>query len=116
MAVGDVALDGIEAFSAQGVFHAAGILSSCPGVHTQVNQPVGQQCMAFIHGVRYGLSGWRQRDMSLVVHLDISVLAEILHSHADTGFGEAQLSGNVDGADIGLFLGQHEYGFQIIFC
>ena len=54
--------------------------------------------------------------MSLVVHLDISVLAEILHSHADTGFGEAQLSGNVDGADIGLFLGQHEYGFQIIFC
>ena len=36
--------------------------------------------------------------------------------HADTGLGESQLSGNVDGADIGLFLGQHEYGFQIIFC
>lgn len=69
MAVGDVALDGIKAFSAQGVFHAAGILSSCSGVHTQVNQPVGQQRMAFIHGVRNGLSGRRQRDMPLIDQL-----------------------------------------------
>ena len=72
--------------------------------------------MAFIHGVRNGLSGRRQRDMPLIVHLDIPVLAEILHGHADTGLGEPKFIGNVDGADIGLFPGQHEYGFQIILC
>ena len=54
--------------------------------------------------------------MALVIHEDITVFAQIFHGHADAGLGKGQLVGDVDGADIGLFLGQHEYGFQIIFC
>ena len=102
MPIGDMVLDGPEAFGADHMFNAARILHGCLLVHAKVHEPLGKHGVAFIHGLGDFFSNAAEGDMALVIHEDITVFAEILHGYTDTGLGKCQLVGNVDGADIGV--------------
>lgn len=102
MPIGDMVLDGPEAFGADHMFNAARILHGCLLVHAKVHEPLGKHGVAFIHGLGDFFSNAAEGDMALVIHEDITVFAQIFHGHADAGLGKGQLVGDVDGADIGV--------------
>ena len=102
MPIGDMVLDGPEAFGADHMFNAACILHCCLFIHAKVHEPLGKHGVAFIHGLGDFFSYAAEGDMALVIHEDITVFTQILHGHADAGFGKCQLVGDVDRADIGV--------------
>lgn len=102
MPLGNMVLDGPEAFCADHMFNAAGILRGCLFIHAKVHEPLGEHGVAFVHGFGDFLSHAAEGDVPLVIHEDITVFTQILHCHADTGLGKGQFVGDVDGADIGF--------------
>ena len=73
MPIGDMVLDGPEAFGADHMFNAARILHGCLLVHAKVHEPLGKHGVAFIHGLGDFFSNAAEGDMALVIHEDITV-------------------------------------------
>ena len=93
---------------------AAGVLGgSLPG-NSKSDEPVGDQSVAFKHGLCDLTSGFGQGDVTAVADENMTAVAEILHGNADAWFGKTQFVGNVDGAHEGLSLSQYKYCLQIV--
>ena len=86
------AADGAEGLGAQVVLDLAGVLAG------DLHPLVGQM------------------DEAAGVHGDIAVLPQALGGIADAGLGDAQLFGDVDGADVSVLFLEHEHCFKIILC
>ena len=99
-----VPFDRVKAFRADDVLDAAGVFRGGLFAHAQTDQHTRDDFMPFVYGLgdRPALVG--QGDMPIGPHDDISVFTEVFHGDADTGLAESQFGGNVDGADIRLFL------------
>ena len=67
----------------------AGIFHSCLFIHAQIDQPVRQHNVTFIHFISNILTGLCQSNVALVSHVDIAIFAQVLHGNADTWFGKA---------------------------
>ena len=72
--------------------------------------------MAAVDAVGDLHTGGFQLDEAVAVHRNIAVLAQVLHSHTDTGFGVPHSHRNVDGPHRAFLLLQHQNFFEVIFC
>ena len=109
-------LDCLEAFRADHMLHPAGILHSRVGIHTQADQPVGDEGMALVHGLCNLSSSFRQGDKAVFIHVDVAVQPEVLHGDTDTWLGKIQIIDNIDRAYLTFLLGKDQDRFQIVFC
>ena len=82
------------------MFHLAGILCGRLLIDAERHEEIGQYLVAVIDvgGDRH--TGFGKGDEAVLVHFDITVLAELLHRHADTGFGEIHFGCDVDGSNL----------------
>ena len=93
-----MSFDGIKTLGAYDMFHTAGILGCCFGVNAQAYQPAGEELVTFIYFFCDFPAFRCKSDKSLGVNFDIAVDSEIFHGNADTGLGEVQFIGNINGA------------------
>ena len=101
---------------AEDVLGLAGVLGGGLFVHPQLHEEVGQQTVAAVDPLGNLLARGQKRQIALAVHRNVAVFPQLFHGDADAGLGVAQLIDNVDGAHLALALGEHQDGFQIIFC
>ena len=110
-----VSFDGSKALFADNMLDPAGILGGNLRIDAQRHQQIGNQGVALIDFVGNCLTGRQQGDGALGADGDISVFPEVFHGNADTGLGESQLIGNVDGTNRALLVVKDQDGFQIVF-
>ena len=92
-----------EALRTDIVFDPACVVESGLLADTEVHQPFGEGCVALVDRFRDPAAFIGQCDMSLVIYQDQVVDPELLHCDADAGFGEAELSCDIDRTHIRLF-------------
>ena len=103
--------DLLKGLFAQVMLDLAGVFCCGLLVDAQRDEKAGQHFVPFIYIGCNLKTGRREGDETVFIHFDIAVFAQLLHCHADTGFGVVHLCGDVDGADLfGAFF-QDQYGF-----
>ena len=107
--------DGFEALLAQIVLEFAGVFPGGLGVHAESDQHRGQELVPLVHAFCDRRSLVRQGDETVAAHGDVAVFTQPLRGVADARLGDAELCGDVDGADIAMLLLHHQHGFQIVF-
>lgn len=108
-------LDSLKAFCAHHMLNPAGVFRRGFFIDSQIHQPVGKHCMAFIHGLSNLFSRIGQGDIAILIHQNITIFAEVAHGDADTRLGEIQFIGDIDGTDVRFFIAKNQYGFKIVF-
>ena len=101
------AFERIKTLGADYMFNAAGVLHSGFWVYPQAGKPAGKEGVALIHTLGNLLPRGQQRDVPIVVHLNIAVLPQVLHGNAHAGLGKIQLVGNIDGTHVRAPLAEH---------
>ena len=96
-------LDRRKALSTDIVLDTARVIESCLFTDSEVHQPFGEGSVALIDRLCDPAAFVGQCDMSLVIYQDQVIDPEILHCDADAGFGEAELSCDIDRTHIRLF-------------
>ena len=108
-------LDGGKALSADHVLHPACVFHGSLFGDSQMDEPAGEEGVAFIDGFGDLQAGFGQRDIAVPVHQNVSLAAQIFHGNTDAGLGKLQMICNIDGTYISVFLAEDQNGFQIIF-
>lgn len=106
--------DCLEAFLADNMFDAAGILGGNLGVHTQTGKPFGQKLMAFIDHFGNLLAALRQINKAFFGHGYMILLPQIFHGHTDAGLLKTQLLRYIHGAHHRFAFAQYQNCLQII--
>ena len=110
----DVRAERVEGLLAHVVLHAAGILKRGLFVHAEGYQEAGKHPVPLQHTGRDLHAALAERDEAVLIHGNIAVFAQALGRIGDAGLGDAQLLGNVDGADIAMLLLHHQHRLEII--
>ena len=80
----NVILKLLERFRADDVLYAACVLYGCLFVNAESDEEAAEERVTLVHPFGYLEACFGKRDVAVVVHVDISVFAELFHGYADT--------------------------------
>ena len=84
------------------MFDLAGIFLRDLLRHTDLDQVLRQRLVPVIDLPRDGIALVRQGDQVIRAHLDIPVLLQLFHGHADGRLGNVQAHGDINGDSLRL--------------
>ena len=102
--------DSLIALLAEHVLDPAGIALRCLRSYTETGQELREEGMPLVDTLGMSQPLVCQIDKSCVSHRDLTVLAELFHSHTDAALLISELSRDIDGSDHRKLFRKQEYG------
>ena len=104
----------LKTLIAEDVLHPAGILCSDLRRNIERSEPLRKECVPLVDTLSDLSTRFRKRNMSMLVHKNVSRFAQFFHCDTDTGLGKIQICRNIDRVNIRAFPIQCQDRFQIV--